>query len=724
MLKKSLSWIPFYTELAHTLLGFKDNRSDLVTKIPQIYQKSEIHMPTLETDGKLVDIDPFTFFGLFNKHLTVSNRIKIISAIAELVNISEPVPTSFDSIPILNNQNATYYAFLPERDDQDIPDLWELFDSALAYADNQTSKNRSRFSHYFNIVINKKNIGNSKLTMGLYWISPDTFLNFDSRNEWFIYKSGKIPQEVVDSLPAKPKFHEKLTAEKYFAVMDKLNAYLHSPDSTLHDFKELSYEAWTYSQEVNDQIAAEKKAQTKRESSGAAVADEGIETVHYWLYSPGNQATYWDEFYQNGIMAIGWDKIGNLAEYPTKEAMRQTMRDNMDSSRSYKNAAHATWQFANEMKPGDIIFVKKGMHLVIGRGVVTSDYEYDEDRDYFKNVREVKWTHKGEWPYPGQASMKTLTDITAYTDYVEKLNRLFEEDAEDDTEEQTSKLQPYTKEDFLNEVFMDEKRYDTLATLVLRKKNVILQGAPGVGKTYAAKRLAYSIMGEKDPERVMMVQFHQSYSYEDFVMGWRPTENGFELRHGAFYDFCKSAEVDDEDTPYFFIIDEINRGNLSKIFGELFMLIEPDKRGIDLQLLYADEKFSVPKNVYIIGMMNTADRSLAIMDYALRRRFAFFTMEPGFATDGFREYQQRLGSGKFNKLISCVEELNHAISHDASLGEGFQIGHSFFCELNEVTDQTLSGIVEYELVPLLDEYWFDEPSKARMWAENLRSAIQ
>ena len=278
---------------------------------------------------------------------------------------------------------------------------------------------------------------------------------------------------------------------------------------------------------------------------------------------------------------------------------------------------------------------------------------------------------------------------------------------------------------FLEEVYMDKAKYDTLIALVMKKKNVILQGAPGVGKTYAAKRLAYSIMGVKDPSRVMMVQFHQSYSYEDFIMGFRPTqEGGFELKRGAFYDFCKSAEVDSEDTPYFFIIDEINRGNLSKIFGELFMLIETDKRGIELKLLYADEKFSVPKNVYIIGMMNTADRSLAMMDYALRRRFAFFDMEPGFNTKGFRQYQEGLQSEKFNKLIDRVEALNADIAADDSLGEGFCIGHSYFCELKETSDQTLSGIVEFELAPLLKEYWFDEPAKAKTWIEDLRSAIK
>jgi 5-methylcytosine-specific restriction protein B len=387
------------------------------------------------------------------------------------------------------------------------------------------------------------------------------------------------------------------------------------------------------------------------------------------------------------------------------------------------NAAHATWQFANEMKPGDVVFAKKGMHQLLGRGVVASDYMFDAKRsDKYKNLRKVKWTHNGEWQHPGQAVQKTLTDITQYSEYVEKLNALFDEDVSEDDSKDIL-YPPYSIEDFLDEVYMDEVDYRNLVSLIANKKNVILQGAPGVGKTYVAKRLAYSIMGEKNRERVLMIQFHQSYSYEDFIMGFRPSENGFELRKGAFYNFCKDAEIDSENE-YFFIIDEINRGNLSKIFGELFMLIENDKRGIELQLLYADEKFAVPDNVYIIGMMNTADRSLAMLDYALRRRFAFYDIKPGFNSEGFRAYRMALASDKFDRLINCIENLNNTISADESLGEGFRIGHSYFCNFDEIDDQALIRIVEYELIPLLKEYWFDEPIKVKDWSNNLRSAIK
>ena len=450
---------------------------------------------------------------------------------------------------------------------------------------------------------------------------------------------------------------------------------------------------------------------------------EEIDTIRYWIYSPGGGATIWEECYKNGFMAIGWDAIGDLRAYDTKEAMKLAMKEMIDPSRSYRNAAHATWQFVHDMKPGDIVFVKKGMYTLIGRGVVESDYIFEKDRGHYKNIRKVRWTHKGEWQHPGQAVTKTLTDITPYTYYVNRLNAIFDDDINLDDVEQEIDYPTYDAEMFLNEVFMDESSYESLVNLIRAKRNVILQGAPGVGKTFVAKRLAYSMIGEKNPNRVVMVQFHQSYSYEDFVMGFRPNETGFELKTGAFYDFCKAAE-NQPDKEFFFIIDEINRGNLSKIFGELFMLIESDKRGVELRLLYSGEKFSVPKNVYIIGMMNTADRSLAMMDYALRRRFAFYEMKPGFRVDGFAKYREGLASDKFNKLIDCVLKLNEVISEDDSLGEGFCIGHSFFCNLRSVSDQTLKNIVEYELVPLLKEYWFDESGKAKVWSERLREAIK
>lgn len=301
-----------------------------------------------------------------------------------------------------------------------------------------------------------------------------------------------------------------------------------------------------------------------------------------------------------------------------------------------------------------------------------------------------------------------------------------------DPEDETPKeLKPYTKEDFLREVYLDDNEYDLLVSMIKAKKNIILQGAPGVGKTFMAKRLAYSIMGYIDESRVKVIQFHQSYSYEDFVVGYRPTKDGFEIDHGPFYKFC-NEKARGKAGPFFFIVDEINRGNVSKIFGELLMLIEEDKRNQEVELLYTKERFSVPDNVYIIGMMNTADRSLALIDYALRRRFSFFDVKPAFGKKNFIiEMEKTTRPDRIKRLMAYVEELNRAIRADDSLGSGFEIGHSYFCNAPKQSerpvdtqsfDHWMEMTIEYDIIPLIKEYWFDETDKVEEWSKKLREA--
>ena len=810
-------WAEFYQEFADKLLPYKNNRQELIAKVKRMFAIVGVNMPLLEAENQIVDIDPFTVFGLFNKGLTDANRTAILCAFATLFDIEAEAPFRFDGIPVLVNMKATYYYFIGDRGKNDIDNLWTLFEAALVLARNDNAESRQAFSAAFDKVIVQKGI-RWNITMGLYWIRPEYYLSLDSKNREFLGDSEKFSfseNEKVAKLRTVPQ------AKDYLAILDTCKTALQNGDRKYDTLKELTYAAWEESVDgksnaaflrwfrpviealkqlggsgtpaetreriiTNENLTKEQISETRGKSNvnkfenevawarnylaAAGYIDKSIKgmwtlteegktvemtdelaselfrliqsgyklqpkeedslgdkrEVHYWIYSPGDSAKLWDECYVTGTMALGWSEIGDLRQYHSKDEMKQAMKQQINPNYTYKMAAHATWQFANELKPGDIIFAKKGMHTIIGKGIVTSDYRFDPKRKHYKNIRDVTWTHRGEWPHPGQAAMKALTDITPYTDYVEKLNGLFVNEGDEGEEEKVPPVQTslhYGPDDFLEEVYMDESDYETLVSLIRTKKNVILQGAPGVGKTYAAKRLAYSMMGEKDADRVMMVQFHQSYSYEDFIMGFRPSEKGFELKHGAFYTFCKKAE-EDSDNEYFFIIDEINRGNLSKIFGELFMLIESDKRGIELRLLYANEKFSVPANVYIIGMMNTADRSLAMLDYALRRRFAFFEMQPGFENDGFRAYRMALQSDRFNRLIQCVENLNNVIAADESLGEGFRIGHSYFCNLKEADEQTLSNIVEFELIPLLKEYWFDEPTRVKEWADNLRRAIK
>ncbi len=721
-MKKSYeAWIRFYMEFADKLRHI--DRKELIERIKKVYASIGMRLPTLERGGDVVDIDPFTIFGLFNKGITNTNRINIITGFAKEFGVTAAVPENFDGIPVLNNQSATFYYFLGDRGERDIDNLWDVFCAALDYADDATEVNRHRFVQTYDIAIAQRGV-KWNLTMGLFWIRPYVYLNLDSRNRWFILDEKNMPAEFVKSMD---KLVTPPSGEEYLAIIDRCKAVLVTKAYPYDSFPELSCYAWRISEEVNEQNRIEK-GKTQPETQGNAIGDAGVATIHYWMYTPGYGAEMWDTFYAEGVMGIAREYIGDLSVYETRADMQKALQEKGEDGRSYKHASLETWQFVHDIKPGDIIFAKRGQHEIIGRGIVESDYFYDDARDsLYKNLRQVKWTHKGSWEHPdGAAITKVLTDVTSYTDYVAKLNALFEEDdVQQEIDEPVVEYPAYTADDFLSEVYMQDEEYDTLVNLICTKKNIILQGAPGVGKTYAAKRLAYSMMGVKDQNRVMMVQFHQSYSYEDFIEGYRPAANGFVLNKGAFYKFCKTAEMDNENE-YFFIIDEINRGNLSKIFGELFMLIESDKRGIQLQLLYSGEKFAVPKNVYIIGMMNTADRSLAMLDYALRRRFAFYEMRPGFDTDGFREYRMGLGSEKFDRLIHCVESLNNVIAADESLGDGFCVGHSYFCNLTaeKVTDRALSAIVEYELIPLLKEYWFDEPLKVKDWTNNLRSAVK
>ena len=282
---------------------------------------------------------------------------------------------------------------------------------------------------------------------------------------------------------------------------------------------------------------------------------------------------------------------------------------------------------------------------------------------------------------------------------------------EDNPIAEKKKTKKYTEIDFLNEVYLSKDELNELINLLRHKQNIILQGAPGVGKTFTAKRLAYMMMGEIDKSRVDMVQFHQNFSYEDFIMGYKPTaDGGFELIDGKFMEFCRKAK-DNPQNDYFFIIDEINRGNLSKIFGELLMLIEKGYRGESIELAYNKQPFAVPKNIYLIGMMNTADRSLAMIDYALRRRFAFFPMSPGFDKESFRNEISKSTDERVSKVIEAVKKLNEEISKDDSLGDGFCIGHSYFCDPKPNKDW-IDNIVKYEICPMLEEYWFDNKSKA------------
>ncbi len=333
--------------------------------------------------------------------------------------------------------------------------------------------------------------------------------------------------------------------------------------------------------------------------------------------------------------------------------------------------------------------------------------------DTFNDVRSIIKANPNYDEVDKACSNRYLTSALKW--YTRYLDEMF---APEVLEPETT-VEAYDKEKFLADVFMSSDEYEQLKKLLFYKRNVILQGAPGVGKTYLAKKLVYSIIEKMDDRYIEMVQFHQNYSYEDFIMGYKPVDEGFELKPGVFYNFCKKAESEPENK-FFFIIDEINRGNLSKIFGELMMLIEGDKRGIKnrIKLAYKNELFYVPANVFIIGMMNTADRSLAMMDYALRRRFSFFDVLPAFDRTSFKNHiLQYVGASVADKVVSRFKDLNAKIADENSsnLGKGYCIGHSYFCVPpveGQSDEEWYDAIIEYEISPLLYEYWWDDKDRA------------
>lgn len=547
----------------------------------------------------------------------------------------------------------------------------------------------------------------------------------------------------------------------------------------------------------------------KKEKKIVNQEDEIDNSINYWVISPGEFSRLWDQFQAENMIALGWDYLGDLKNYDTKEDVERKIAEQRADGVRPVNDTKAVWDFYREIQIGDVVYVKEGIKKILARGFVTGDYFFDDGASEYKHRRNVDWLQVGKWELHQSFAQKTLTCLNPYPNFIQEIDQVMNEDfidpkiaevnefrnwlsnqvtdtggslndktitqkvsalkdiehhfdalifGETDIEElkrlkdavvsdesykkykgvsgssidyyirfieskpTIQENESFTMDEFLSDVFIEKKELVSLISLLENKKNLILKGAPGVGKTYIAKRLANVMMKEKDETRIHMVQFHQSYSYEDFIEGFRPKAegDGFELKQGPFVKFARKA-ARDQEREYFFIIDEINRGNMSKIFGELMMLIEADKRGEQINLLYSNDKFSVPSNLYIIGMMNTADRSLALLDYALRRRFSFFEIKPAFQNETFKSYVNKLNNPEaLNRIIDEIKSLNNQIVEE--LGTGFQIGHSYFVGNAYKVDTVnrVKEVIEYEIIPQLFEYWFDDEQKANDWAERLR----
>jgi len=686
------TWIDIYHELAQTLLGWQEKQGELIAFLESLRAQGYFVTPMNDRNSEgerflLQEIDPFTFIGSFNRGLRDEQRLAILAQMKQFFNLQSPLPSDFASIPVLNNQSSWFFDYQHARGPDDIAKLWRVFRLAMS----ENPHDNPDFWQAFDdaLTVRRTNIN---LTMGLFWIRPYDFISLDSVNR--AYLKITMPKKGLDA-----QFYR---------------SFLQSVAAQGKPFPQISLEAW---QMLGPLAPAPQSPQPM----------ERPKNIQYWLVG-----AYWDSsepkdqtqrfldegIWQNGCadkylnevksMQVG-DKIGIKASFTQRQGLPFDNHEQTVSGMTIK----AIGTIVANRNDGKTVEVE--WHT-----------DFQEKKWYFYTARTTVWHVGAENTWKEAADQ--LIDFVWYgktQDYDWFCQQWFKNEAErKDLPERV--LPAYGVEDILAAgVFMTLEEVREILERIETKKAVILQGAPGVGKTFLAKKLACALLGEVDEERIEMVQFHQSYSYEDFVRGYRPVAGqagSFALQNGIFYDFCQKAAAD-PDRPYIFIIDEINRGNLSQIFGELLMLIESDKRGPDhaVPLVYrasGEPRFFIPPNLYLIGLMNIADRSLAMVDYALRRRFAFITLQPQYENPLFSKWllEREMNPALVQRIIERLSELNRVIREDPLLGENYQIGHSYFCPKGEdfsaLTDDWFRSIVRTEIVPLLKEYWFDNPTKA------------
>lgn len=560
--------------------------------------------------------------------------------------------------------------------------------------------------------------------------------------------------------------------------------------------------------------------------------------IKYWLYSAGEKSYKWDEFYKDGIMAIGWDYLGDLTKYSSQEEIANKITKEENKTQYPMNDSKANWEFAKDMQVGDIVYVKKGLQdALIGRGIVKSDYIYDANRNEYKSIRKVEWTHNGIYDVDfkvldiKQWNQKTLTEISQskYKDFCLKIEDVFmkkqpEENSNSlqvniplnqilygppgtgktysvrqyitDIVGQNPGLKTDNEEQKINNAVKDLTWYSAIALSMYKNGKNNKYKVPNLQhqkiiKAFAATKESKKIkatlwfqmqshtsessenvnnstkhppylfdktensewyltetgikfveenlseqlefLNAKNSSRKIedfykFITFHQSYSYEEFVEGIKPSINNdednatisYEYNRGIFKEICQQANSDPENN-YLLIIDEINRGNISKIFGELITLIESDKRVIPngerifentktqneelvVTLPYTKSKFGVPSNLYILGTMNTSDRSIASIDIALRRRFKFVEMMPNSDLVADFECNFKEIFEKLNTKIKILLDRDH------------QIGHSYFIKTKyaEADINILKEIWFSEILPLLNEYFYCDWEKLKL----------
>lgn len=685
------SWIPFFEELARRLHedGWRDRQGEIVAELKRCRRTGigfNEHVLQLESS-----IDPFSLYALLCTNLRWEERLRLFDAYRLIFGIESQMPKEEPIVPYLFQK--LFYFTGNDSDGSQSAIHWDLFRAMMTDSDD--------VSLLMEDSLKVMEVRMSKLTMAMFWARPHMFAHIITVTSALALVNGS---KVAD--PA--------NAREYLELLNTLKAVDPRPIPEIN---------------VSEYVANQFRKDPK--------------SKRVWRILAWSDHSGVDDFIASNSAIVSYG-IHDIDFAETTDA--KTLKD-LVSRKTDLTPLQLTYlaNFAHEAKRGEVIVMPSGVGNVVQVGYLVSNGAYlhrTQSVDPPLNQRSVAWRHELDVPgIPGRSG--TFVQVGGAADEVRRLLL----GAETIDEAPACGEPPRGANDMItvqwpsDEIFIEEDEQFNMLSLLRRKQNLILQGPPGTGKTFIARKLAYALMGEAVPDRIASVQFHQSYSYEDFVGGLRPGVNEdeqlvFKAVDGAFLRLCERARKD-EHRKYVMLIDEINRGNLSRVFGELMMLIEPDKRSADdavelqhrLQMPDVAPAFFVPPNVYIIGTMNLADRSLTGMNVAMRRRFGFVTLEPRFESRRFRDWIEAKGmpDGMPQRIIERMKALNQSISDDRSLGTQYAVGHSFFCPgeddpVNGDWEAWYKAVVNHEIRPLLDEYWFDQPEKAAEESRRLLDA--